>query len=257
MTFPGRRWLIALASGLAGAAWSGAALSDPLFDPIEAINRPLTLPAHILNVSGAGLARHLEDGEVIVFSTLDAAYGITDRFQVDLSAVNVEYTPTTRLLPPAAGATYAFLDQRPVEMGVRLSIGGVLSPAPGALLEPSLPIRLAFGSRVRIDLGPEFPIVIAPHPIVGLVVPFGVTVRLTTVLYGHFDTEAELADVTARSIVVPAKLSLELGMHIKKVPLAFTPFFGFPTLFTPGDIHPHVHPGDYAGGLGVGTWFRL
>ena len=73
--------------------------------------------------------------------------------------------------------------------------------------------------------------------------------RLANVAFAHFDTAAALYNVTAHSVVIPARLSFEFGIHVKKVPLSFTPFFAFPTLFTPGDVHPHVHPKVYAGGL--------
>jgi hypothetical protein len=256
MSLSGRRWPVAIASGILCAAASGAARADPFFDPINAIDRPLTLPAHELGILGAGAARHLETGEVIAVSSLGAAYGVTDRFELSVSALDVEYTPATRILGPSGAATYAIWD-RGAEIGVRFSVGGVVAPHPGAALQPSLPIRIAFGTRVRLDLGPEIPILVNAHPIVGVVAPFGVTVRLSDLAFAHLDTAAALYDVTARSMVIPAKLSLEFGIHVKKVPLSFTPFFAFPTLFTPGDERPHVHPKDYAGGLGLGTWFHL
>jgi hypothetical protein len=251
-----RRWLVAIASGLACAAPVGSARAERFFDPTNAIDRPLTLPAHELSVFTGGVARHLETGEVVTTSTLGAAYGFTDRFEVELDAVNAEYTPTTRLLGPGATATYAFFDHV-VQMGARLTVAGVIVPSPGGLLQPALPIRIPVGSRVRVDLGPQFPIVLNQHPIVGVVAPFGVTVHVFDTVFAHFDTAASLADVTAHSIVVPAKLTVEIGLHVRKLPLTFTPFFAFPTLITPGDEHPHWHPKDYAGGLGIGTWFRL
>ncbi len=256
MALAGRRWPVAVASAILGVASPHAAHADPFFDPINAVDRPLTLPAHELAVAAGGFAVHPETGAVFVGSSLGASYGVTDRFEVQLSALNVEYTPDTRVLGPGGTLTYAIWDHG-AQMGLRFNVGGVIAPDPGAALTPSVPIRIALGSRVRVDLGPQVPILATAHPVVGVVAPFGVTVRLADVAFVHFDTAAALYDVTARTAVIPARISFEFGMHVKKVPLSFTPFFAFPKLFTPGDVPLHVHPKLYAGGLGIGTWYRL
>ena len=110
MGLAGRRWPVAVASGILCAAWPGAAFADPFFNPIDAVDRPLTLPAHELGVATGGFAVHPETGPVFVGSNLGASYGVTNRLEVQLSALNVEYTPVTRLLGPGGAVTYAIPD---------------------------------------------------------------------------------------------------------------------------------------------------
>jgi hypothetical protein len=237
------------------AAWSSVVFADG-FDMADAINRPLTLPGRTLGVGLGGGARHFENGVILSTVGLGAGYGITSKFEVNAEVFAVEMTPDARPLPPSGGVTYAFFDQV-VEAGLSFHVGGVLTPSPGIVLTPSLPMRVPISSRFRLDFEPSLPILTTSHPAIGVVVPMAATFGVTSFFFVRFDTGAEVLDVRARSMFVPLRLTLEVAAHVKHQSFSLDPFFAFPEFWTPGDERPHLHPNDYGGGLNITTWFQL
>jgi hypothetical protein len=71
-----------------------------------------------------------------------------------------------------------------------------------------------------------------------------------------FDTAAEVFDVRARTMIIPARVTAIYEGRIHEHTFSLAPFFGFPQLWTPGDETPHFHKHDYSFGIGLGTWFR-
>ncbi len=254
--------------------------------PVAEAERPLTLPALVLNPELDFDITRLGGGTYANLA-LVGAMGLTGDLTVRATLLPLQlaapgpaafrYGQATENVGPSVGTTYRFRKGN-VEVGGSLDFGISTVPnSSGLIITPGVPLRLHVGKRMRIDTGAYVPIsrltgtattrTLPPATLpadvftttAGLSVPVSLLYDLTEPLHIGASSAFAVADVSRWSATASIPVSLFTGYAVagKDGPLLdIDPFLAFPTLLTPGDSQV-THSADYVVGLALGGFLYL
>lgn len=269
---------IALSAGSARAAHGHGDHEESEY-PLSYVERPMTLPRLTLapqlelDVDRIGFAGRT--GAVVVAGMqLGATFGITKDLEVGAVVLPVQFNQgagygglffgeEALLAEPSIFATYRFLHQHMIELGARLRMefivprGGLSA---GFFIEPSVPLLVHLGPRVRLDAEVGIPIGVVPssttgkaETAVGLDVPVRVSFDIIEPLHVGASTGVRIEDFgnPKESAVVPLGIFMGYAVGGKKPIVDIDPFFNFVDFITPGGgpFDQKVNPGVFV--LGV------
>ncbi|MEJ7733030.1 MAG: hypothetical protein WKG00_28010 [Polyangiaceae bacterium] len=147
-----RRSLIACSLTLGLTLFTAEAAAQR--NPIPYVDRPLTLPEKTLRIDADFPAFRPGAGDAFFGFFAGAGFGITDDFEVFGRVIPITFIPDrVRFQDPVIGATYRFLDNDTVQIGVGGRIQVPVDDGRYFIFNPRLPIQLKLGDIVRLDTG--------------------------------------------------------------------------------------------------------
>jgi hypothetical protein len=288
--------LAASASLAAGTARAG----DQEY-PVSYVERPLTLPKLTLAPSleldidrllitpsaGTGVGGLLVaiSGGLVSGMQIGAAFGITDDLEVGAIVLPILFTQgggyggqfvgeEGTFGEPTIYGTYRLLHREAFDLGARLSIQ-VLVPenglGGGAIIEPSVPLLVHVGKRLRFDAEVGIPIIAGSKTgltnggsvTAGLDVPLRLAFDVIEPLHVGVSTGFAVDDFgqAADSTRIPLGVFFGYAVGEKRPIIDIDPFFSFYDFITPGGTATFgldkVNPGIFVAGINARAYIYL
>ncbi len=234
--------------------------------PVREVDRPLTLPRHVLSIDVTPYGGHGSyDGYGGL--SLGATFGITDDVEVWASFVDLELAPSPFPYYSAAGVT-ARLVRGTFELGLTGSAAFEMQAVYGAGLTFEVPMAVHLGSRAKLLVTPDVFVNIpftsresmSPGALLmvkttgGAALGLGLVGQVVDRLSLGANTGITVSDFSdlTRGVAVPLGFSVHGTLAGEKGPSAdLGPYFSWPALLQLGSSDRPSNPGVYQVGVAL------